>query len=395
MLARRLELDPNNAQATYFRKACGSRRVAFNWAIEQGSKQYEAAKLVGGHGPSEVDLRRQLNACKRTDFPWMLEVSKQVIQQAVRDYGTAMKGFFAKRTKYPRFKKRGENDSFYVEKVRFDSSHVVLPKLGKVRLKERPPEGWAPSSAHVSHSAGRWYLSVLFKATPAVAAPITTKSVGVDLGITSAITTSDGLAVDAPKPLKTATRILAHLQKMKARCRGVCNRRKIGARVARVLAQTKRIRSDFWHKVTTRLVRENQTIVIEDLNVSGMLKNHCLARAVSDVGFYEFRRQIEYKCVRYGRTLVVADQWFPSSKTCSTCGVKKDSLSLSDRTFHCEACGFLMDRDLNAALNLLALSNSATKASDGSAATLLVARSAKQARRVTKSADSDPVKRIA
>ena len=180
--------------------------------------------------------------------------------------------------------------------------------------------------------------------------------VGVDLGVKTAAVIHDGKAVeklDSPKPLKKALKRLRREQrKLERRLKGGSNRQKTVRQVQKMHARIHDIRKDWLDKLTTKLCRENQAVVIENLNVLGMLRNHKLARAISDVGFGEFRRQMEYKAVLYGTHLIIVDRWFPSSKTCSYCGAVKESLSLSERVFHCGLCGFEMDRDENAAVNL-------------------------------------------
>jgi putative transposase len=204
----------------------------------------------------------------------------------------------------------------------------------------------------VSRDVDRWYVSVLVE-TDVVELPKTGKTVGVDLGIKTLATMSDGTTIENPKCLKKALNKLARKQReLSRKQKGSKNREKARIKVAKIHRTVRLARLDVLHQATTKLVRSYDTIVIEDLNVKGMVKNHKLARSISDCGFGMFRTMLENKCKMYGKTLVVADRFFPSSKTCSSCGHKKEELKLSERTFHCELCGFEIDRDLNAAINL-------------------------------------------
>jgi putative transposase len=204
----------------------------------------------------------------------------------------------------------------------------------------------------VSRDIDRWYVSVLVE-TDVVELPKTGKTVGVDLGIKTLATMSDGSVIDNPHLLKRQMRKLARKQReLSRKQKGSKNREKAKTKVAKIHRTVRLARLDVLHQLTARLVRSYDTIVIEDLNVKGMLKNHKLARSISDCGFGMFRAMLENKCKMYGKTLVTADRFFPSSKTCSSCGHKKEELKLSERTFVCEKCNFEIDRDLNAAMNL-------------------------------------------
>ena len=193
-------------------------------------------------------------------------------------------------------------------------------------------------------------------------------AVGIDLGVTHFAATSDGDKIANPRHLERRARNLARFQRRMARCRkGSANQRKAAAKVARAHRKVRNARSDFLHRASTRLVREHDVIVIEDLNVSGMVRNRHLARVISDCGWGEFRRQLAYKCERYGRRLVIIDRWYPSSKTCSACGHLLADLSLSTRQWRCSSCGARHDRDINAAKNILAAGLAVARGSPGDA----------------------------
>jgi putative transposase len=239
-----------------------------------------------------------------------------------------------------------------------------LPRLGRLRLKER---GYLPSSADVqilsvtvSEQAGHWYVSVQVdeeQVVPENTGPV----VGIDLGIKHLATLADGEVIANPRHLKGRLKKLQRLQRVVSRRqKGGKNRKKAVRKLARLHRQIKHQRRNMLHQVTTRLAKTKSVLVIEDLNVSGMLKNHRLAQAIGDVGFYEFKRQLLYKASWYGSRVILADRWEPSSKRCSGCGWQDADLTLSDRTYHCEQCGLVLDRDLNAAINLVQLAGSSS-----------------------------------
>jgi putative transposase len=208
---------------------------------------------------------------------------------------------------------------------------------------------------------GRWYVTFAVDTDPPEPLPATGRAVGVDLGVRDFAVTSDGEQIANPRLLERKARNLARYQRRLARCQtGSANRAKARAKVARAHRKVRDARRDFLHRASTRLVRGNEVIVIEDLNVSGLVRNRRLARVISDCGWGEFRRQLEYKCQRYGRQLVVIDRWYPSSKTCSACGHRLADLSLSTRTWRCPSCGARHDRDVNAAKNILAAGQAVT-----------------------------------
>ena len=297
----------------------------------------------------------------------MYDVSKCAPQEALRDLNKAFSNFYrglktGAQIGFPRFKKRGRNDSFRLTgAIRVFDRLAQLPRLGKIKLKETPDIGGRILSATVSRKADRWFVS--FTVEEEIPDPISkeSQSIGVDLGLKKLATLSDGVEFSNPKALERKLRKLKKLSKQLSRKqKGSKNYEKARMKRARLYLRISNIRSDVLHKLTTYLTKNHSHIVIEDLNVSGLLKNRRLARAISDVGFYEFRRQLEYKSKWYGSNLIVAPRFYPSSKKCSYCGYVKEELSLSERTYKCEDCGLSIDRDLNAARNLVAASWSET-----------------------------------
>lgn len=360
------ELKPNDRQRTLLLQHAGCARFAYNWGLERCIE----ARRNGGKKPSAMELHRRLNAIKGSEFPWMYESSKCAPQEALRDLDRAYKNFFRrckqkKRGKkgFPRFKSRSRGiGSFRLTgSIGASETHVTLPRIGAVRLKEH---GYLPTSdddvrvlsATVSEKAGRWFVSLqveIESQDPPPAEEDDRPIVGVDLGIKTLATCSDSTTFENPKALGSKLRKLKRLQRSLSRKeRGSENRKKAAKKVAKLHWRISNVRRNALHEVTTWLIRNHSAVVIEDLNVSGMMKNHNLARAIADVGFHEFRRQLEYKGEWYGCEIVVADRFFPSSKTCSECGAINEALTLSDREWVCVGCGSIHDRDLNAAVNL-------------------------------------------
>ncbi len=371
LIAHKIALDPNNVQATYLARAAGTARFAYNWALAEWKRQYEAWKSDNTlPKPSQAALRRQLNAIKREQFPWMLEVTKNAPQMAIIQLGQAFKNFFAGRARYPKFRKKGLHDRFTLTNDQFDinGSCIRIPNLGWVRMRETLRLTGKIMSATVSRVADRWYVSIAVDTPDSSHLPKAENqgAVGVDLGVSALATLSTGEATPGPKPHKALLDRLRRLSRSLSRKqKGSANRKKAQAKLARLHARIAAIRSDALHKLTTNLTRRFHTIGIEDLNVRGMVKNRRLARAIADMGFFEFRRQLEYKAAMRGGRIVVADRFYASSKMCSACGHKLDDLPLSVREWTCPACGVIHDRDVNAASNLKNMAVSSTASACG------------------------------
>jgi len=334
----------------YFKQACGIARFTWNWALEEWKRQYE-----NGLKPRAFALKKQFNAIKPVDFPWMYDVTKYASQQPFIFMQTAFNRFFKGLGGYPQFKKKNHHDSFYVgnNHIKLDGKYIKLPKLGWIRMREALRFSGKVISATISNKANKWFVSLNVELEQMPKSCESQAGVGVDLGIKALATLSNGKAFEAPKPLKKFLKKLKRMQRsLSRRVKGSHNRQKLKQKIASVHAKITNIRQDSLHKITRYLTDSFGGIVIEDLNVSGMLKNRKLSRAITDIGFYEFRRQLEYKSKYKGNYLLIADRWFPSSKNCSNCGQKKEELKLSERVYHCSACGHEQDRDLNAAINL-------------------------------------------
>lgn len=358
LIAHRIALDPNNVQATYFARAAGTARFAYNWALAEWKRQYEAWKRDNSQSkPLQAALRRQLNAIKREQFPWMLEVTKNAPQMAIIQLGDAFKNFFAGRANYPQFRKKGVHDRFTLTNDQFsiDGCRIRIPHLGWVRMRESLRFAGKILSATVSRVADRWFVSIAVDTVEDSPLPQAENqgAGGVDLGVSALATLSTGEVIGGPKP---HTALLARLQRVSRRLsrkqKGSANRKKAKGKLAKLHARIAAIRTDALHQLTTNLTRRFHTIGIEGLNVRGMMKSRHLARSIADMGFFEFRRQLEYKAAMRGGQIVVADRFYPSSKTCSGCGHKLEALPLAVRKWTCPACGTRHDRDVNAAINL-------------------------------------------
>ena len=353
------EIDPTDKQQTLLAKNAGAARYAYNWALNLKKQAFDKKEKI----PNAIELHRQLNELKQTELPWMYEVSKCSPQEALRNCDTAFTNFFrnCKKKKkgkkgFPKFKskKNGLGSFRLTGTIKVSSSHIQLPRLGAIRLKEH---GYLPNdkkilSASVSERAGRWFVSIQVEET---IEPKEKKEsvVGVDLGIKILATVSNGEAFQNPRLLnKYLEKLQRRSRQLSRKVKGSKNRKKAQRKLAKLHFKIACIRRDLIHKITTYLTKTNSKIVIEDLNVSGMMKNRKLSRAIVDLGLFEFRRQLEYKGKWYGCEIVVADRFFPSSKKCSSCGRLKNDLTLADRVYECEGCNLVIDRDANASLNL-------------------------------------------
>ena len=356
-LSHKIALDPNDKQRTYFAKASGTARFVYNWGLAEWQRQYAACKLDATvPKPSHFSLDKQLNEIKKKQFPWLMDVTKCAPQIALANLGSAFKNFFKKTGKYPQFKKRGVHDSFGLQSdsFRIKGSKLWVPKLGFVKMHEPLRFEGKLIKATISRTADRWFVSATVEVPDTLLPSAENQgALGVDLGITTLATLSTGEKVVGPRAHKALLdRVRRQSRQVSRKVKGSKNSEKAKRMLAKTHARIANIRKDVLHKLTTRLTQEYTTVCIEDLNVSGMAKNRRLARSIMDSSFGEFRRQLEYKSLRRGGKIVVADRWYPSSKTCSTCGFKMKDLPLSVRDWSCSSCHTKHDRDVNAAINL-------------------------------------------
>ncbi|WP_405653474.1 RNA-guided endonuclease InsQ/TnpB family protein [Streptomyces sp. NBC_00019] len=349
---------PSDVQAAELLRTFGCVRKVYNLALAARSEAWARQERVSYHATSAM-----LTAWKRTEeLAFLNEVSSVPLQQTLRHLQSAFTHFFAKRAKYPRFKsrKRSRKSAEYTSSgFRIRDGALTLAKMADPLdiVWSRPlPAGAKPSTVTVSQdAAGRWFVSILCEDPGVKALPATEAAIGIDVGLNHLLALSTGEKVANPRhERRDRTRLAKAQREMSRKAKGSANRQKARRRVATVHARIADRRRDLLHQLTTRLVRENQTLVIEDLTVRNMVRNRPLARAISDAGWREFRCLLEYKAAWYGREVVAVDRFFPSSRLCSGCGSVRERMPLSVRTWTCGTCGAAHDRDVNAAKNLLA-----------------------------------------
>lgn len=392
-VAHRIQLMPNNKQKTYFRKAIGCCRFAYNWGLAEWQRRYNE----GEWGLTGRKLRNDFNAIRKEQYPFTYEVTKYATAHAFDDLQVAFKNFFEHRTKYPQpHRKKDSAGSFYIgaDQIKLSETHIGLrhlkgvdynanwkrqyvsiPNLGYVKMAERLRFIGKVIAAKISQDGDKFFIAIQVQITEEEYLRAHPKAkcdkhgaVGIDLGLKETMTTSDGIAIHNPRTIRKYQRKITRLSRQlskrhhartkQERLQGVKrsnNYRKLSLQLGREQRHIANIRRDFTQKLTTILTTQYKAICLEDLNVKGMMREHKLAKSVSDVAFGELRRQIEYKAAMNGVSVTIADRYYPSSKTCHICGWKKDDLTLQDRFFVCPQCGTAIDRDLNAALNLLGL----------------------------------------
>ena len=367
IIAHKIRMYTNNVQDTYNKCACGTARFAYNWALAEWNTQYQA-HLVDNTLPlpSEISLRKQLNSIKKEQFPWMLDVTKCAPQMAIKNLGNAFKRFFKHESRYPQKKKKFKHDSYTLSNDHFsiEDNYIHIPKLGKVRLAERLRFKGKLLWATVSRIADKWYVSISVELEKPIIYSKTKKQgvEGIDFGLSSYAVMSTGEIIKGPKPHKQLINRLRRLSRSFSRKKkGSNNSKKAKEKLSKLHARIHNIRNDAQHKFTTAKAKAHTVLVLEDLNIKGMLKNRCLSRSVADMGLYETRRQFEYKASMYQCKIMIADRWFASSKLCSTCGYKYNDLTLKMREWTCPHCGTKHNRDHNAAKNLRNLAVSSTE----------------------------------
>ena len=351
---------PTSAQAAVLARTFGCARFVYNWALRlRTDAYYQRHERIGYHEASAAltTLKQQ------SETAWLNQVSSVPVQQALRHLDKAFRNFFEGRAKYPNFhKKHGKQSATYASTAfRWDAETRALT-LAKMDTPlhihwSRPlPAGAQPTTVTINRdTAGRYFVSMLVE-TEIAPLPVTTGQVGIDLGLHDMVVLDSGEKVGNPRFFAQDEKRLATAQRRLAKKKlGSKNRDKARRKVARIHARIADRRTDFLHKLSTRIIRENQTICVESLQVKNMVKHPTLAKAIHDVGWGEFVRQLEDKANWYGRTLVKIDKWYPSSKRCHACGHVLDSLTLDTRHWTCPECGSAHDRDVNAAKNILAV----------------------------------------
>ncbi len=347
---------PTKDQEVLIAKHLGCCRFVYNWALDRKNRAYHD----DGLSLSKYDLMKDLPALKE-ELPWLKEVNAQSLQQSIYHLSRAFTNFFEGRAEEPTFKKKhSPEQSFTVPQsytVDFEQGTVKLPKIGSIKtVFHRAFLGTTKSATVIRKSTGRYLISIVVedgRKPPKPADPVPDQTVGIDLGLTHYAVLSTGEKVENPKHLKISQTRLAVLQRrLDRKQKGSKNRNKARLKVARCHQTIADQRRDFQHQLSSRLVRENQALAVESLNVDGMVKNHTLAGAISDAGWGSFVSMLAYKCQEAGKPLLEIGMFEPSSKTCSVCGYRKTDLTLKDREWTCPECGTHHDRDLNAAINI-------------------------------------------
>jgi len=352
LLSIKTQLKLNPAQKILMAKHAGIARFTYNWGLSTWLSFWN-----DGLKPNKYILKKFFNNHVKPEYTWLKEkgICQKITQYAFDNLGTAFERFFKGLGEIPKFKKKGRHDSFTIDNggkpIQVGGTSLKLPTIGWVKTYEGLPHTTCKSIT-ISRIADDWFISLSYEQEHKPTEKIH-EVVGVDIGVKELATLSTGVVFSNPKHYKENLAKLQRLSRQHSRKqKGSNNRYKSQKKLAKHHARISNLRKDTLHKITTYLCKNHATIVVEDLNVSGMLKNEKLAQVIADCGFYEFKRQLEYKAIKFGSEIIVADRWYPSSKTCSHCGHKKEHLSLSERVYLCEKCGLEIGRDLNAAINL-------------------------------------------
>lgn len=363
--SRKVRLKPNKAQAEFFRQNFGASRFIYNWGLEQLNKHWEEnkdkEKKDRTKRPTMYELRKALIFLKNTsdEYAWLKEIDSQSITYAFERLDKAFKRFFSGVSKHPKFKSKRDSRQSYSTNGKkslglINDNHLRLPKIGSVKFYNR---NYLPEveykRATISTDGDYFYCSVLVEASPKELPKPIHDSVGIDLGVKTLVTTSHGTTFHLKRNRRLERRVKRAQRIVSRRKKGSNRRNRARKRLRNLYRKISNQRNDFIHKTTSTLVNENQVIRMEDLNVMGMMKNHHLAASISHASFGEIKRQLTYKCEWYGRSLQLVSRFYPSSQLCSHCGARnKEMKNLNRRTFVCHTCGFSLDRDLNAAINI-------------------------------------------
>lgn len=347
----KFRIYPNIEQQQKFAKCFGCQRFIYNYFLNKRNERYQNNET----STYNKDAAELTQLKKQDEYVWLKEGLSQSLQRTLRNLDTAFNSFFAKRSKFPKFKSRRHKQSFCIpQNTKIENKKLYIPKFKEgIKIKQhRAVEGEIINSTISKKPCGHYYVTITVERHMPKHKQ-NNKSVGVDLGIKDLAILSDGNRYKNIKSYRTLETRLAHLQRRHSKkVKGSANREKARVKVARLHEKIANIRNNHLHQITSKIVSENQTICLEDLNVKGMMKNRKLAKSVADVSFCEFVRQIVYKSGWYGRTAILIDRWYPSSKTCHHCHFVNQDLTLNDRDWDCPKCDRKLNRDLNAAKNI-------------------------------------------
>ncbi|WZL72810.1 RNA-guided endonuclease TnpB family protein [Clostridiaceae bacterium 35-E11] len=365
MLEKKIRIKPTLEQEQQLWKSVGTARFIYNWTLARQEENYKK----GGKFISDNELRKEITRMKQIEeYKWLGEVSNNVVKQAVKDACNAYKRFFKSESEKPRFKSRKKSKpSFYHDnmKLKVKPNIVLIEKVGWVKTSEQLPMGVKYNNPRINFDGKYWYVSVGIEVENPVVA-LTEESIGIDVGIKDLAICSNGMTfknINKTRLVKKLEKRLRRLQR-KISKKYEMNREgrefvktsniiKLQKQIRLLHRSLSNIRNNHLHQATTKIVKTKPSrVVMETLNIKEMMKNQHLSKAIAQQSLYEFKRQLEYKCELYGIEFVEADKWYPSSKTCSECGHVKTKLSLSERTYICEECGAVIDRDFNASINL-------------------------------------------
>lgn len=349
--ATKIRLYPNKEQRDSLSVQFGHARFVYNEALQESQKAYRET----GKGLNYYAMAVKLPKLKK-EHPWLKDAYAQVLQQSLQNLARAYENFFAKRAKYPNFKKKSNTQSIsYPQNVKFKDGKILLPKVGLVKcVIHREIVGNIKTVTVTMNAAGQYHASVLTdNGLPEPKVSTDGKAIGIDVGLTDLAVTSNGSKYSNPRHLNKAMKNLKRKQKKLSRKKkGSNSRNKARQKLAKAHLKVANARKDYLHKLSRKIVDDNQVVCVETLNVKGMTKNHKLAKSISDAGWGTLVNFLEYKCAREGKAFVKCDRWFPSSKACSSCGAVQEKMPLDIRSWECHSCGTKHDRDVNAAKNI-------------------------------------------